>query len=131
MGRRQDRLGGQLVREISLLLQREVKDPRIGFATVQRVDLTEDLSFAKVYVSVLGNDKQEKSALIGLQRVAPFLRSSLGKMLKIRQVPELRFIIDKNLDHSDRISELLSQLDEPDLSHFDSPESKESDDTNK
>lgn len=122
MGRRQDRLSVQLVREISLLLQQEVKDPRIGFATVQRVDITEDLSFAKVYVSVLGNEKDEKSALIGLQRVAPFIRSKLGKMLKIRQVPELRFIIDKNLDHSDRISELLNNLKDPDLSTFDPEE---------
>ena len=61
MGRRQDRLSVQLVREISTLLQMEVKDPRIGFATVQRVDLTEDLSFAKVYVSVMGNEKDEKT----------------------------------------------------------------------
>lgn len=115
MGRRQDRLSVQLVREISLLLQREVKDPRIGFATVHRVDLTEDLSFAKVFVSVMGSEKNERDALIGLQRVAPFIRGKLGKALKIRQVPELRFVIDHNLDHSDRINEILNKLNDPDL----------------
>ena len=116
MGRRQERLSVQLAREISILLQREVKDPRIGFATVQRVDLADDLSFAKVYISVLGSDKNERDALIGLKSVAPFIRGTLGKILKIRQTPLLEFVIDKNLDHADRISELLANLNDPDLS---------------
>lgn len=119
MGRRQERLSVQIGREISLLLQNEVKDPRLGFVTVQRVDLNEDLSFAKVFISVLGNDKNEKSAEIALQRSASFIRSKLGKALRIRQVPEIKFLIDHNLDHSDRISELLAGLNDPDLSEFD------------
>jgi ribosome-binding factor A len=110
MGRRVDRLSGQIAKEITLLLQRSVKDPRVGFATVNRVDLSDDLYSAKVYVSVMGEEAERKATMIALQRSTGFIRTELGKVLRVRTLPEIRFILDLNLDHSFRIQELLSKI---------------------
>jgi ribosome-binding factor A len=110
MGRRVDRLSGQLVKEITRILQRSVKDPRVGFATVNRVDLTDDLSFAKVYVSVLGDESDRKATMHALSRSTGFVRTELGKVLRMRALPHVRFILDLNLDHSFRIQEVLANL---------------------
>ena len=92
------------------MLSTVIKDPRIGMATISRVEVTEDLSYAKVHVSVLGNEKDHVDTLIGLNRSAGYMRSLLFKSMKIRQMPVLRFELDEGLDHSLRIQSILSEL---------------------
>ncbi|NLO23089.1 MAG: 30S ribosome-binding factor RbfA [Fibrobacter sp.] len=110
MTRRTDRLGELFKIEISKLLQKGLKDPRVGFATIHRVDITEDLSYAKIMVSVLGSDKEKQDTLIGLRNSAGFIRQFLGKGIKIRKIPELQFILDENLEHAHRIESILHDL---------------------
>lgn len=119
MGRRQERLSGQIAKEVSRILQREVKDSRVGFATISRVDLTDDLYHAKIYVSVMGDEAERKSTMIALERSTPFVRKELGRVLRIRSIPDIRFVLDLNLDHSFRIQEILATLrHEPDPSQI-------------
>ncbi len=111
MGRRTERLGVQFKEEISSLLQKGLKDVRISsLTTIHRVDITEDLSYAKVFVSVMGSDKEKNDTLIGLRNSAGFIRKHLGKALKIYKVPELNFVEDANLEHAIRIDSILAEL---------------------
>ena len=112
MSRRTDKLNEQIKREIGDIIQFELNDPRIGFPTVSRVEVTTDLSYAKVFVSILGDESKEKSALIAFKQSKKFIKTLLSKRLTTRKVPELNFIIDKNLDHSQKIESILDSLDE-------------------
>lgn len=112
MGRRTDRLGEQFRQEISKLLQTEIKDPRIGFVTLSRVDVADDLSQARVWTSVMGSDKEKKDSLIGLNQSASYIRKLLFRSMKIRKLPRFEFVLDENLDHSFRIQEMLHDLNE-------------------
>ncbi|MCK9182439.1 MAG: 30S ribosome-binding factor RbfA [Fibrobacteraceae bacterium] len=108
--RRTDRLDELFREEISKLLQKGLKDPRVGFATITRVEITTDLSYAKVYVSVLGSEKDKTGTMIGLKNSAGFIRKYLGTQIKIRKIPELTFVLDESLDHAMHIEEILSDL---------------------
>ena len=112
MGKRSERLAVQISREIGNILLLEMRDPRLGFVTVARVEIDQEIAVAKVYVSIMGDDKDRKGALIALNRSAGHVRSKLAKKLHIRQVPEIRFVLDLNLDHSDRINSLLDDIRE-------------------
>ena len=112
MSRRTEKLNNQIQKEIGRILQTEVSDSRIGFATISRVEVTTDLAHAKVYVSVLGSESQRTSAMIGLKQASSHIRTLLSKTLQTRTVPKLNFLLDLNLDHSYRIQELLSGLEE-------------------
>ena len=92
------------------MLQREVKDARIGMVTVTDVEVTRDLRHATVHVNVTGDDERKSEALKGLSSAAGFLRSRLGRELTIRRVPELRFKLDRTHEHAARISELLAEV---------------------
>ncbi|MEA3329025.1 MAG: 30S ribosome-binding factor RbfA [Candidatus Omnitrophota bacterium] len=96
--------------EISELIQKEVKDPRIGFITITGVKVTADLRFADVYFSVLGSDKNKKSTRIGLQNAAGFLRKAVGQRLRMRFVPEIRFRFDKSIEYSAQIDDVLAKI---------------------
>lgn len=104
------RLDEQFREEISKLLMKGLKDPRVGFVTISRVEITNDLSYAKVYISVLGSDREKASSLIGLRNSSGFIRIYLGKALKIRKIPQLNFVLDESLDHAMHIEEILAEL---------------------
>lgn len=105
------RLNEQLKREISEILRREVRDPRIAAPpTVTAVEVSADLWSAKVYVRLQGDEEARAQALEGLQSAAPFIRRELGRVLRIRRVPELRFKPDRSLEHARRIEELLARV---------------------
>ncbi|MGD8609336.1 MAG: 30S ribosome-binding factor RbfA [Myxococcales bacterium] len=109
---RRQRLGDQLQVELAELIQRELKDPRVGFVTVTEVRMSPDLKHARVYVSVFEGEEQKKEeSIAALQRAEGFLRRSLGGRLRLRYVPELRFVIDDTLDRSARIEALLDDSD--------------------
>tara|TARA_B100000686_G_scaffold331039_1_gene394057 strand:+ start:1594 stop:1947 length:354 start_codon:yes stop_codon:yes gene_type:complete len=108
--KRSQRLQELFLKEISLLLQKGLKDPRIGFVTVTRIKLTDNLKHAKIYFSVFGNESEIKSSLDGLKSARGFIRGHLGKSLYLKHVPELEFLKDENPDHVDKISKLLDQI---------------------
>ncbi len=108
--RRPEQVGETLRQVITDALAREVRDPRVGFVTVTAVLVTNDLSHARVMVSVPGEDADKDRALEGLQSAAGFLRSRAAKSLTTRSVPELHFELDRGLQHAARINELLNTI---------------------
>ncbi len=101
------RVGDQMRAVLAELVQREVQDPGVGFVTVTEVRMSSDLQYATVFVSVMGGDEAETQSLASLRRAAPFLRSEVGKKLRLRHNPELRIQLDQTLAESERIEELL------------------------
>ena len=114
MSRRIERLNEQIRREISDILHSGVKDPRIGYVTVTEAQVAPDLSFARVYVRPSGDEKQQEAAFEGLEAAAPYVRYELGKRLKVRQIPEIRFEPDRALDYAMHIEKLLSEIHKED-----------------
>ncbi|HEX6549180.1 MAG TPA: 30S ribosome-binding factor RbfA [Gammaproteobacteria bacterium] len=106
---RSSRVAGQLQRELSELIRREVKDPRVRLVTVTKVDVTRDLSHAKVLISVLGEDGPQPEVLAALQHAAGYLRHLLGKMLKMRSIPELHFTQDDVLERAAHLTALINK----------------------
>ncbi|MED4603494.1 30S ribosome-binding factor RbfA [Paenibacillus validus] len=106
------RVGEQIKKEISQIIQSELKDPRIGFITVTGVDVTNDFSQAKVYLSVLGSDEQKQETLKALGRSSGFIRAELGKRIRMRKIPELLFKFDASIDYGSKIESLLHQINE-------------------
>jgi ribosome-binding factor A len=104
------RVGEQIKKELSQLIQSELKDPRIGFITVTGVELTNDLSQARVFLSVLGTDEQKEETLKALARGTGFLRSELGKRIRFRHTPELLFKFDNSIEYGSRIESLLNNI---------------------
>jgi ribosome-binding factor A len=106
-----ERVNSMIRRELSDLLQRQVKDPRLGeFVAVTEVSVSPDLKFAKVFVSQLGDEDDKERVLKGLVSASGYFRTELGKRLKMRYVPELHFIWDESIEHGDRISQLLDNV---------------------
>lgn len=111
-GRRADRVSTLIQQEISRLILRSVKDPRIGSVTVTRVRVSEDLRHARVYVASAGDgEKQRREALTGLKSAAGFLRGELGRRLCLRYTPELLFSLDESLEQELRLAELFRQVE--------------------
>lgn len=105
------RLNEQLKREISEILRRAVRDPRIAAPpTVTAVEVSQDLWSAQVYVRVAGDEPAQQQVLEGLASAAPFIRRELGRLLRVRRVPELHFRLDRSLEHARRVEELLSRV---------------------
>ncbi|HEX8692118.1 MAG TPA: 30S ribosome-binding factor RbfA [Longimicrobium sp.] len=107
--RRTDRLNEQLKQEISLLVRDEVRDPRVGLATITAVQTSPELDHAKVYFTALGDEKERAEILAGLRSAAPFIRGQLSRRLHIRRVPELHFELDRVLEEAQRIEQLLRE----------------------
>ena len=97
--------------EISKIILQELKDPRIGFVTVTQVEVSRDLSLAKVYISIMGSEEQIEGSWKGLQSSLGFIRRKVGHRIRLRITPELRFVLDKSLDYSDHIQKLLLQIE--------------------
>lgn len=108
------RVGEQIKKELSVILQSEFKDPRLGFVTVTGVDVTNDLSQARVYLSVLGDEEEKMETLRALAKGTGYLRSELGRRIRLRHVPELIFKLDASVEYGSRIEELLQQINSGD-----------------
>jgi ribosome-binding factor A len=109
-GKRLDRVNQLIREEISHLLQRELKDPRLGFVTVTEVAVAKDLRSGKVYVSVLGTEEQWRDSLAALERARGFIRNWLGPRLRMRAVPDLTFHPDRSMAHAAHIQTVLERL---------------------
>lgn len=107
---RTERLAGAIKEELGELLQREIKDPRIGFASITKVQVSRDKSHAKIYVSILGDKSQQQNTMEGLESAKGFIRLELGRRIRTRHTPELHFIADSSLEEGARILSLLNQI---------------------
>ncbi|MBN2707319.1 MAG: 30S ribosome-binding factor RbfA [Deltaproteobacteria bacterium] len=104
------RIGDQLKVEISAMLQREIKDPRIGFITVQDVEVAPDLSQAFVYYTVLGNAEEKDATLVGLNSTAGFMRREIGRRLHLKRIPEMQFRYDDSIDKGEHLEEVFGRI---------------------
>lgn len=105
------RINGEVQRELSTLINRELKDPRINpMTTIVAVDVAPDLKHAKIYISVLGDDQSCKDTITGLKSAAPFLRSQLAKSVNLRNTPELTFVLDQSIEYGVNMSRLIDEV---------------------
>jgi len=108
---RNDRVGDQILKELAVCLQREVRDPRMNMVTVTAVKLTRDLKYARVFVTIMGKEEKNdiKASIDALTRAKGFFRSYLGKVMKLRQVPELTFVYDESIIRGANLSALIDK----------------------
>lgn len=104
---RPDKVAHELRQEVSAIIAREVRDPRVGFATVTEAEVSPDLRHARVFVSVLGTPAEQRATLAALNRAAGFIRRALGARLKLRRSPELTFTFDESVEQGARLTQLI------------------------
>ena len=109
---RPQKIADLMQRELSGLLQREVRDTRVGMVTITSVDVSPDLSHAKVFFTILDKAKKDDTTK-GLQRAASFLRSQMARRMSMYTTPELRFVYDESVERGDRISRLIDSVVPP------------------
>ena len=109
---RAERVAQALKKEVSSIIHDELKDPRIGFVTVTRVELTQDLQCAKIFFSVLGTEKEQLDSKEALESAVGFIKRQIGRRIKLRLVPEIRFIQDKSGEYSIHIQQELDKIKE-------------------
>lgn len=120
------RINGEVQKELSMLISREIKDPRIHpMTSVVSVEVSPDLKTANVYISVLGDEEAQKSTAKGLKSAAPYMRSQLAKSLNLRNTPELTFIVDNSIEYGVRMSKLINDVNK-DLKEREQSQSEES-----
>lgn len=107
---KKDKMNGIIQRELSQILQTEVRDRDIGFCTITAVDITNDLSIAKIYVTFLDKGFSNAKGLEALDRSKGFIRTLLAKRLTTRKVPELKFMLDTSLDYGNKIETIIKDL---------------------
>ena len=108
--RRQVQVADAVQQHMSYLLQRELKDPRIGFTTVTAVEMSGDLRYARIFVSVMGTPEEQKATMDALTSARGFVRRELAARLDLRFAPEVQFKLDTSAEYSDHISRLLNEL---------------------
>ena len=106
-----EKLQELIKQEMSKMLLKELKDPRIGFVTVTDVEMTGDLRAAKIFVSIMGGAEQVQSSLEGLNSALGFIRREIGQRIRLRFTPEISFTLDTSLDYSEHIQKLLLQVE--------------------
>ncbi|GAA0495876.1 30S ribosome-binding factor RbfA [Salinibacillus aidingensis] len=109
---RVNRIAEQMKKELGDIIGKKIKDPRIGFVTVTDVKVTGDLQQAKIFISVLGDDEQKYDTLAGLAKAKGFIRSEIGKRIRLRKTPEITFEFDETIEYGNRIERIISELNE-------------------
>jgi ribosome-binding factor A len=107
---RSNRIGEQMKKELGDIIGRKLKDPRVGFVTVTAVDVTGDLQQATVFITVLGDEEQKAATLSALMKATGFIRSEIGKRVRLRKTPELFFQFDESIAYGNKIERLLGDL---------------------
>ncbi len=108
------KVAGLLKEELSSILRSDVKDPRLGFVTITEVILSDDLRNARVYVSVLGDEKQKKASLKTLEQACAFIQSELGTRVRLKFLPRLKFFLDETWEQGVRIERIIDELHDQD-----------------
>jgi ribosome-binding factor A len=109
-GKRSEKIADLIHKEISQMLVKTVKDPRIGFVTITRVAVTEDCRLAKVYFSVAGTPKEREKSINGLDSAKGYIRKQLGRRISLRYTPEIMFQFDPSIEYAIHIGEVFQQL---------------------
>ncbi|GAB2563180.1 30S ribosome-binding factor RbfA [Gracilibacillus alcaliphilus] len=109
---RSNRVAEQMKKELGDIISRKIKDPRVGFVTITDVEVTGDLQQAKVFISVLGDENKKQETLIGLAKAKGFIRSEIGKRIRLRKTPELMFDFDDTIERGNRIEHILRDLNQ-------------------
>ena len=112
--RRQIQVADEIREIFAVLLQRELKDPRIGFVTVTGAEVSSDLKYAKIHVSVLGSPEEKRDTMAALTSSRGFVRREIASRMSIRFTPEITFKLDQSLEYSDNINRLLNELKQAD-----------------
>lgn len=108
---RAERVRKALIREVSDLLRKDIKDPRIsGLVSVTDAEISQDCRHAKVFISVFGSDEDQKHTMVALDSSTGFIRSEIGKRIQMRFTPELKFILDNSLERGSRVTQLLDKI---------------------
>lgn len=108
---RSGRLSEEIKREISKMILDEIKDPRIkGMVSITDINVTRDLRYAKVYISIYGNEEEKKETIEGLKSASGYIRHEIGKRIKMRYTPEISFELDRSIEYGAHISEVLKEL---------------------
>ncbi|MFA5429986.1 MAG: 30S ribosome-binding factor RbfA [Candidatus Omnitrophota bacterium] len=107
---RSDKVSQAIKREVSNIIHNEMKDPRLGFVTITRVELTDDLRFAKIFYSVLGEEAVRKKSGEALESALGFIRKLVSERIKLRFSPEMVFKVDRSSEYSTHIEEILNEL---------------------
>ncbi len=110
MSNRPERVAEYLKEEVSRIVCEELRDPRIGFVTILRVDITKDLRFAKIYYSILGSDKEKKETAEALRSGLGFIRRLISQSIKLRYLPEIRFVLDESAQYGIEIQKILDKI---------------------
>ncbi|RKO66324.1 30S ribosome-binding factor RbfA [Desulfofundulus salinus] len=109
---RPERLAEIIKKEVSDMLRDELKDPRIGFVTITGVEVSPDLRYARIFFSVLGSEEEAKASLEALNRARGYVRSELGRRIRLRYAPEISFKLDPSIQRGIRVMELLHDVKE-------------------
>lgn len=113
--RRKDRVSDLIRDEVSLIIQHEMNDPRLGMVSVTHVEMSPDLRYARLFVSIYGPEDEQRDALIALNNASGFIRKTLAPRVRMRALPELSFRLDRSMAHAESIARILREL-EPELS---------------
>jgi len=124
------RINNEVQKELSMLINREIKDPRISpMTSVVAVEVAPDLKHAKVYISVLGDEEKKQSTYEGLRSAAPYLRTLLAKTVNLRNTPELTFVMDQSIEYGVNMSKLIDDVNKDMVDDSDDVEDVEDVDT--
>lgn len=115
MARRIGRLNEEIKKELSILIKNQIKDPRISeFVSITDVNTTNDLRYAKVFISIYGNKEQQEETLLGLKNAGGYLRREIGKKIRLRYTPELLFEMDHSIEYGMHINSILKDINKTD-----------------
>ncbi|MCC6544287.1 MAG: 30S ribosome-binding factor RbfA [Nitrospirae bacterium] len=112
--KRTDRIGDQIRAEIADIIARKLKDPRVGFVTVTSVDVSDDLRHAKVYISILGDEKTQVETMKGLNSASGYVRGEIGRRIKIKFTPDIVFRLDNSLEEAAHVLDILDHIKKED-----------------
>jgi len=112
MSRRSERVAEAIRREVSMIVTDELRDPRIGFVTITRATISDDLRNALIFYSVLGDEKAKRRAASGLASALSYIKTEVGHRIKLRYIPEIRLRYDDRLDYAQRIEDTLRKINE-------------------
>jgi ribosome-binding factor A len=104
------RVGELILKHISEILSRGLKDPRVGFVTLTSVDVSSDLRYARVYYTVIGSERERSQTAIGIEKATPYIRRQLASKLSIRHTPELTFVYDESIEYGAHIESILKDI---------------------
>lgn len=110
--KRSSRVGDQIKKDVSEIILLSLKDPKLGFITITEVELTDDLRFARVYYTVLGDEKAKAESQQGLERAKGFIQREVGKRIRLRRTPEIIFKYDHSIERANRIEQLIKRIQE-------------------